>query len=239
MNVLPLPLSFMTERFIQNEPFSLARYGDGEMLCIMKTKGHNCDGHEYFRDLGIALANSLIQPKDYLHCIAPKVMHRKNGLTEASVAWIKKNSPSLEWYDSETILNASLAGELNPFLMAICSRRVMLVGPKYLRALPIYQEFVEVPRINAWLHYDEIRHAILKNAYQVDVILFCAGMTSKVLIWTLYDGLGKNRYLLDIGSTFDCFVGVLSRSYARRLKPEEIGRLRALNFGVNEFEVST
>lgn len=231
MIVNPLPIEILVNRLENTLPFSLVRYGDGEMLCILGKDGANCDGAEYgIPGLREALARTLTEPRNYLHCIAPKVMHRGNGLTQKSVAWIEKNAPSVEWYDSETILEASLAGELKPFIQAL--GKVMIVGPEHLRQIPIpFKVFVQVPKINAWLQYDKILYLIKRELYQVDTVLFCSGFLSKIAIWTLYNQFGETRNLLDIGSSLDMFCGVNSRSYARKRSVEEIQQLKLANFG--------
>ena len=34
-----------------NDPFHLSRWGDGEFLCMLGAKGHNCDDHDYTDEL--------------------------------------------------------------------------------------------------------------------------------------------------------------------------------------------
>lgn len=231
MNVQPLELSYFVDRLQAFRPASIARYGDGEFLAILGVQGENCDHSEYFSDLGAALRESLEHPRAYLHCLAPKVIHRKNGLTEAAFNWIQIHAPLVEWYDSEVFLSASLAGGLQPFVRALADKRVMVVGSRHLRTLPFKPEvFIEVPAVNAWLEYSRIKAAIQQAIYRTNVVLFCAGMTSKVLIYDLFPACGHNRFLFDLGSCFDMYCGVNSRSYARRLPPGEIARLKTLNF---------
>jgi hypothetical protein len=234
MNVLPLDLTFFTERLSRNEPVSVARYGDGEMLAVLGTKGSNCDGSQYFPDLSEALRQTLEVPRDYLHCIAPKVTSRKNGLTESSFHWITKHCPQVEWYDSEVFLNAMLAGTLAPLIEVIEAKEILVVGNTHLRKAPLhYQEFVEIPTLNAWLDYAFILDQVRARMHAANVVLFCGGMTSKVLIYDLYPTWGKTHFMLDFGSILDQAVGVLSRSYSRRLKQEERDALLHLNFPVD------
>ena len=40
--------------------FKFARYGDGEIACMMGQEGRNTDKHEYFPDLGKELMKSAI-----------------------------------------------------------------------------------------------------------------------------------------------------------------------------------
>jgi len=234
MKVHPLDISYLTEQLERKQPFSLVRYGDGEFYSILGASGANCDGAEYnLPKLRESLAHTLTEPRDYLYCIGPKVMNRKNGITEKSVEWIEQNAPSIRWHTSETILEASLAGNLKPLTQAL--GKVMIVGPVHLRGLPIpFKTFVQVPTINAWLHYDMILYLIRRELYQVDTILFSAGFVSKCAIWSLFPSVGETHNLIDIGSSFDSAVGVDSRSYSRKLTLEQKIRLSVLNFGISE-----
>lgn len=236
MNVLPLDISFFVDALAHNEPVSFARYGDGEMYAIFKMNGENCDHCQYFPELGEALATTLRQPYDYLHGIAPKVMrHRGNGITEASVAWIEKHSRVKEWYDTEVFLTASLNGNLKPFMDELKQKHVILVGNNRLIDVPFrYDLFIEVPPVNAWLSYQDIHDRIKADLYRVDVVLFSAGMCTKVLIHDFFPMCGQTKFLLDMGSIFDMYVGIDSRSYARNLTTKQKIRLMRDNFGVNE-----
>lgn len=66
---------------------------------------------------------------------------------------------------------------------------------------------------------------------QAEVVLFCAGMTTKVLMWELYPLLSRERMtLLDLGSVLDMYCGVDSRKYARQMPAAQKETLRRLNF---------
>ena len=233
MNVLPLELSFFVERLRQKEPVSYVRYGDGEFLAILGTKGSNCDGAQYFDDLAEALRETLESPRDYMHGIGPKILNRKNGLTQSSISWIEKHCPQIEWYDSEVFLTAMLAGQFYPLTNALRERKVLLVGNASLRQAPIpFDEFVEIPRLNAWLNYAATLDRIQSKMHSVNTVLFCGGMMAKVCLYDLFPTWGKTHFMLDCGSIFDQTVGVLSRSYSRRLKPEERETLNRVNFNL-------
>lgn len=232
ITVHPLPLETLVDKLNTFDPFTLTRYGDGEFLCVLSAPGQNCDGVKYnLPDLRESLSATLIHYQQYYYCIAPKVMSRKNGLTEKSVAWIEKHAPFIKWYDSETILNASVAGELKPFTQALKKRKVMLVGPAHLRSFPLpIKVFVEVPKVDAWLVYEDILRAVRRELYQVDTVLLCAGFVSKCLCWELHAMTKDSISVLDCGSTFDAYSGVYSRSYSRNRDAAEWDRLKRLNF---------
>ena len=236
MNVIRLPLSFFVDKLNAREPFAFARYGDGELQCALGMPGENCDGTVYASDLVAALRLTLTEPRNYLYAIGPKVTSRDNSFAKRAKVLLE-NCNVKEWHSTETFLNASLAGELGSFIAALQKRQVMLIGAAHLRkmeSLFSIQVFVETPQVNAWNVRETIAREIMRQSYQCDTLIFCAGMTSKVLTWELYPHLGATHTLIDCGSLWDMYCGMRSRSYARRLSDADIERLKRLNLGERE-----
>ncbi len=236
MNIAKLPLSYFVDKLRACEPVTFVRYGDGELSCMLGLPGHNCDGTPYTPDLGAALRKTVEQPKPYLYSIGPKVTARQNWFAKKAELYLAGHASAIAWHDSEVLLNASVAGELKPFVDALRRREVMLVGPEHVgtcEALP-WTAWVRVPLPGAWEAHARLKEEILREAYRVDVILFSAGMTSKVLIWELYDHLGGSKSLIDCGSLWDMYSGVDSRSYARKRTPDEKAYLAHVNIGSGE-----
>lgn len=237
MQIAKLNLDFFTEQLRIGNPTTFVRYGDGEFSAILGVTGKNCDGHDYFESLGAALAQTITESRAYNYAIGPKITSRDNWLTKKSLNWIEKHAKRIEWYDSEVFLTASLAGEFAPFIETLRPHRVMFVGAGRMMgwAMQTFGDktiFISTPLPNAWLSHIGILRLIQGAANNCDVILFSAGMTSKVLMWELFPALGKTHFMLDTGSLFDMYAGSLSRSYARKLSGEQIKRLRESNFGV-------
>ena len=55
-------LQKFTEKINQQENFSIVKFGDGEFFTMTTAdgNGHNCDGNQYFRDLGNDLLESYV-----------------------------------------------------------------------------------------------------------------------------------------------------------------------------------
>lgn len=243
MNIQPLALDMFTARLKSRNPFAFVRYGDGEFNAIFHMQGQNCDGHRYFPDLGDALAETLKQPRggDYVYAIGPKAA---KGMNIPVTRWLSRNAPELRWHDSEVLLTASLAGSLLPLVRVLNHRRVVIVGAAHLARLWEHglvrepQAHVITPDLNAWLDRRRIAQDVLRAANptnaarRADVVLFSAGMVSKVLIWQLYPLLGAEMCLWDTGSCFDVYCGKDSRSYARRMSAERKRELAIVNFGL-------
>lgn len=232
IQVNPLPLEFFTSRLQRSNPFSYVRYGDGEFNAIFNSPGHNCDGHTYFTQMGLELAETLITPRagEYLYGIGPKAARKMQG---SVTRWLTTYAPDVQWHTTETFVNASVAGELLPLMSALRKQRVLLVGGAHLRPVADYLDarLVTVPATNAWLRKALLRRQIENWIGDVRVVLFSAGMVSKILIWELFPKYSSHM-LWDTGSLFDMYCGKDSRSYARRMADEQKAKLTLQNFGV-------
>lgn len=236
-----LSIDFFTSRLARRNPIAYVRYGDGEFNAIFGRSGENCDGHTYFPMMGQQLALTLTQPRhgNYMYGIGPKAA-RSEELRDAVGAWISVNAQGVTWNTSEVFLHASLEGALLPLINGLRARRVMLVGNPHLSRLELGSDMVHVPSPakNAWLSKDRLRKEIISRMEerQPDVVLFCAGMVSKILIWELFPQWGKKVHLWDMGSVFDLYCGVDSRSYARRMRLAQKENLLRVNFGLESME---
>lgn len=184
------------------EPFSFSRYGDGEFNCMFGKAGANCDGHEYFEDLGERLNHAFLNPRGII------------AVQRYGYEQYKDQLGANVWADADILHRASIEGKLHMFHEALQGNEVVLVGPKHLREFRIYDEFIEVPLRNAWKDYFCILQQLKWTIGEGDIVLYCCGMMAEVLIWDMY----KDYYTqIDCGSLFDPYVGVMSRQYHKTL----------------------
>jgi hypothetical protein len=219
LKIQPLPLDFFVRSLEQNKPVSFARYGDGEWAAILGHKGANCDGHEYSPLLGSALRVCLYRKKGYVYGMQPYAV--KNMGREIA-GYIKRNNLVISWHNASVFHDANIDGQLSPFVRALRNKKCVVVGPDYMRGLDKqvvrYSDFIEVPRVNCFDAYDSIFAQLLKvaNSSSGNVFLFSASMASNVFIHQLYDQFGAANWFLDIGSLWDVYLGVNSRSVYQR-----------------------
>lgn len=207
-----LTFDIILEKIRKNEPFSYARYGDGEWNAILQKKpgGRNCDGHEYFPDLGLRLFEILeSEPQYYLGL--QRLASEQNIGDIRFDRLVAKN----KWVDNEIMHRASIKGRMNEFFDAIKDRYVILVGNIALRRLHFYAESIAIPDKNCWLEYERVKANIAHLVRPGAIVLYCASMMSEVLIDEFKD---CNLIQIDCGSVFDPYVGVNSRSYHSNLK---------------------
>lgn len=209
------------ENFLNTRhPFSFARYGDGEWKAILGDSGQNCDGHKYFPDLGLQLA-SIVKSQPEYYMGMQKLAKRLLGRRIDSFIGDTK----IEWINADLFHHASDKGRLKPFFKIFSASPVVVVGPQHLRGLDKYfavEHFVQVPQKNCWLEFETTLQQVsqILGDKKYHVVLFCSSMMSNVLIDRLYKKNGPHATLLDMGSVFDPYVGLKSRSYHQKILNE-------------------
>jgi len=204
-------------------PFSWSRFGDGEWNCILQKRpgASNCDGHEYFPDLGKKLKDIVESQPSYFIGLQ-NLAKTQNEDNEEFKRLVSIN----EWCENELLHRASIKGYLNEFIQTLDNKPVIVVGNESLKTLSIkYYDFVSIPDKNCWLSYPSVRERLLRNIIPHTVILYCASMMSNVLIDDLY-GMEYTTQI-DCGSVFDPYAGRNSRSYMKKLSLGEnlVGRI--------------
>jgi hypothetical protein len=208
---LPDVFDLICDKLRNREPFSFARFGDGEFNAIYGKKGANCDGHEYFPDMGKRLRQVLESKPNYIVGLQP--------LTLASERWqqIQQDFPGIDWVDADSIHNASIDGRLTELFEAELGMDQIVVGPSHLRKVSPY--FIEVPPVNCWTHFwqtvDNIMHELIYSKKGMACVSLCASMMSEVII---HEFRHSGHTFIDLGSVLDPYAGVKSRRYHHKLQ---------------------
>jgi len=197
------------EKIKNDECFSYSRFGDGEWNAIFNKIGQNCDGHQYFADMGERLRQVLSsKPKYFLGLQGLAVRQRGDE--------IFNNYPN-DWCSHNVFHRASINKKLNLFFEMLSEKNVVIVGPKYLKEIKkhfSYSDYIIVPDKNCWMSHDKILIKCKELIKEGDIVLFAASMMTNVLI----DELHNNKTtLIDIGSVLDPYVGKSTRSYHKKL----------------------
>lgn len=214
--------NYILGRLRENQPFSFSRWGDGEWEAVLNLKNQNevnCDGHQYFDSMRSELGNIIKKRVPYMLGMQRLAYHKMMG--RKIDQFLRANNlkaDDLWWVDADVFHDASLAGRITVFFDELKTKKVLLVGPAYLKEFRHFPfEFVEVPVVNCWTERERVMEKIndVIDSRPVDVILFCAGMTSNWMVDQLH---GKfSGFILDIGSLLDPFVGKNTRNYHNKL----------------------
>ena len=197
----------------KKENFSFSRWGDGEFGCLLHPSARrNRDGHQYFETLSEALKEVLLSRPEYLLGMQPKAIR---DMGEEINKWMDENKLSFDWINADILHNASRHDEMNDFCKALKQRRCIFVAPERLKkiAMKIGRGMVRVPLIDCWKWYRQIYTDICDLIEKDTVILYCAGMTSNVLIHHIWNDYKDTVSQIDCGSVFDPYCGLKTRQY--------------------------
>jgi hypothetical protein len=215
----PHPLSYYVGLLARDEPFSFVRYGDGEWSAVLGRSGANCDGHDYFPQLGARLSATLDDQYPYFYGLQYYGL-KLDG--RAIADYIRRRRISVAFHNADIFAFANVLGRLNPFIEALRRRPVAIIGPAHLKDLghvfPVAQ-FFEVPSKNCFLAADDVSRSIREwgKGREGVVYSFSASMAANVMIHDLYPDLGQTNWLLDLGSLWDVYAGVKSRGWFQSL----------------------
>lgn len=240
MNIINNPTIHYTQLLINRQPFTFARYGDGEWLTILNfNRRRNSNGCTFTPQLSAALQQVLKYQSPYYHCIlkiAKKeriIDNRQYGLSAIS-GWLEQNYITMDWYNGDVFLDDSLNGKFFPFIQAMREYRILYVGNERLRELNKagffdYTDYYQVPPLNAYDHRENILKGIMRiiDKKNIDFIGWSSGLAAKYFIEIVYQ---KYPHItqVDFGSMFDGYFEPLphikakpknntgSRSYIRK-----------------------
>lgn len=241
MKVKPLPLNWFVNQLKSNEPFTFARYGDGEWLTILGFYGmSNSNGCTFTKALSGDMRVALKYQNPYHHAIL-KIARRERPVPYggsqhpygASVIdkWLRENDVTLDWHDGDVLLEESLKGKLFPLVEQIREKRVLYVGNKRLRGINMrgvgffpYIFYIEPPSKDTHEVIDDVLYDIYKaiRKNKIDFIGWSSGLAGKVMIDEVYMRHPEITQI-DFGSMFDGYFRAMphvsplgSRSYIRK-----------------------
>jgi len=215
------PYAWWVEKIEREEPFTLCRYGDGELNGMIWTnrehgggRTRNGDGHTLRNpDLREALRQSIKQPPNdgnyYRSLWMDGNCRPKERLAREHLDCL---FPAVTWYNALPIHFANVEGRAYRFYQALRHQRrpVIVVGPPHLRHVSTvglfeYSGFVEVPYHSAFFDAERIVAEALACPPEA-LYTVHAGPAAPAIAWMLWKERGKTAAILDLGSIFDGYV---------------------------------
>jgi hypothetical protein len=202
------------------EPFTYARFCDGEWFSMLGRPGRNCDGHAY---LPGTLGRELRQSLEQLANLAQRLPNIYVGLLRDWLQgdvqyYLRANQLArrCHWVDCHLLLDGLRALSTKRLLLAIRDYH----GPKFLvanRRLRLVAKslgcrHVVVPQKNCYLKIDRAERACRFRG--PGLVLLCAGMAAECLIARLLPQNLQATYV-DCGHLFDAMVSHPSRAYTK------------------------
>lgn len=214
-------LDYYVDKLKKGEKFSLARYGDGEFLCMWGKKGGNSNGCAYTPELREALLESMkITDPNFIF-----------GMQRVLPADEKKAIEMwpVDWHDSEFLSEAVAEGKLFPLIEQLRKMKVAVISNTDVinTTSKIIYNFAgsRVPKSNAYEGREHLVNFITHKydpEIQPEVFLFSCGMAANALIGECH---GKtDAWLIDVGHIWDPFSGLMSRCDLEGKTQEDINR---------------
>jgi hypothetical protein len=198
-------LQGLTRLLRDRVPFTFTKFGDGELFCMSGRRGDNCDHHLYTPELRHALTRA------FQHLVQDSQVYVGQWYQKDLLRPFERQfgaTPRYVWY--QLLLLMKLTPELLDWYTALAEqrRRKVFVGPARLigaSQMLRCNRFVEVPLVNAFNRYREVREILQSDA--AEIFLFSAGMASKPWISDLLK-MRRSITCVDLGSALDpVFVG--------------------------------
>jgi hypothetical protein len=229
MKLVTLPLSAYVDEIKSLNTFSFARYGDGEWAAIFGKGKRNCDGNVYTQQLRNNLVASFIDaPNGKFQTGMQKMALRIWGRKIAH--WLKKRDISRPWHNADVFHTANQKGKLYPFVELLNDMPSVIVGPEYFKELPInFTNHIVTPRRNAETENKRIVDEMVELCGGT-ITVCCLGPCAASIIRQVYDIIGQDCWLLDVGSLFDPYV---KHGRTRRYFGNLTKEIKAKNLGRN------
>jgi hypothetical protein len=217
------PFEYYINKIRNNEHFRYSRFNDGELIAIIgqSPQGANCDGHQYFPEMGKELKDVLLNYRFSENYILESFDHWYNVLPyiKSVLHQLKSLNPELSFLYTDFI---RIAHEQEPqkfinLLEILKEKKLVIVGPSYLRKLEKHFdfEFIEVPLKNCYREKDRIIGEMKEICASGDnnFFLLSASMPANIIIDRFNNN--KNTYL-DWGSVWDTFFVDNEFSYIKK-----------------------
>lgn len=217
MTEYPIATDYLTYCIENKISIVFLKYGDGEYNCALNYNGHNCDNDRYTNKLSRGILNSF----KYL-VEKPNVLiggwHNKvvcdywQSLISSQIQWINYHSIIIDIKDFQYKNENDNLNNKIVFFKKIqdSSLNKIIICNKLLKKAEIFlktNKMIEVP-LNNWFDtqfyiiLNNILFILSQNTTEPNILIFAAGMSSKVLIAELYKKYPNNIYL-DFGSALD------------------------------------
>lgn len=203
-------LQYYVDKLKNGEKFSLARYGDGEMLCMWGKKGGNSNGCRYSPELREALLDSMKYKDDSSFIYGmQRVLPRDRERFE-------NEYPDIEFYDTEIFSEAVANGELYPLIEQLKKMDVVVISnieaiQGFVNATSdkLRFKYIVTPKSNTFDMQEELVKVINGLNDKPRIYLFSIGMAANAIIGELHGKI--DGCLVDLGHIWDPFVGLMSR----------------------------
>lgn len=221
MNKELLTYKDIVSNIANDVPFAWSRWGDGEWACMLpeaKSLAHI-----------VNVARMRRQPEDteimfeYAKKMKDILLSRPSYYIGVQRICIERFNEDIEPYysklekvcSSEMLHEASSRNWMQDLVDVLRTKRVCLVGPKYLSNLPFEFTHIVTREDDAWKEEERLINEVKKVQDSCDVFMYSVSFVSKILVDTFHS---NGNIHLDTGSVWDFYAGKKTRGYMKGLK---------------------
>jgi hypothetical protein len=222
LRIQPIKINNFVALLESDKPFSFARYGNGEWDCALGLGTGTGSGSQVFTDdLREAMRETILNNRGVMMGMQNTRYLTKCRLIRPIYTYLHQNEIVYSWYTGDVFHYASKNKEMAPLVNVLRKKKFVMVGPQWLENLSFVDEVIVIKEKNCWEDVDDIHKEL--SHYHDCVIGFAAGPTANVLIHRLH---GTNQ-LIDFGSVFDVYSGVITRKYHNEITDQhfEVNRV--------------
>ena len=223
-------------RIKNNEHFKYSRYNDGELIAIIGETPNraNCDGHQYFPEMGNELKDVLLNYRFNENYVLESFDHWYNVLPyiRKVLQHLKTSNPELTFLHTDfiRILHEEESEKYLQLLEELKKKNLVIVGPEYLSKLDKFFNFIHItiPVKNCYLDKNRIIKEIqeINDGCDDNYYLFSASMPTKIIIDKFKDD-NKNTYL-DWGSVWDTFFVSPEYNFIRKRSTSNLEKYKEI-----------
>tara|TARA_R110002012_G_scaffold113857_1_gene259984 strand:+ start:669 stop:1337 length:669 start_codon:yes stop_codon:yes gene_type:complete len=217
---------FILDEIDANRTFSLIRFGDGELQCIINTStgygGGNADGDPYLPKLGEYLKKMILNPTradSFHYCLNGEYFKGEVGKDlRKKGSWNDK----IKWQDAYVFIEALLDNKLDEFISRLNKNHSVLVGAKYMHKVDIdFDDKIEIAQRASFGESGRVIKELdeILSEEKKSIVVFTAGMSANVFVNEAFKKWGTQHTFIDLGSVLDSMVeSRIHRSYFSQLK---------------------
>ena len=223
VNEIDLPPSYYLDLIRNEKPFSFARYGDGEMILMFN--------YISVMDRNIGDLTKAIEPMkqifrnqyEYYHCKLNCTFHEHslkcfNVKLDDVFDFMGEVCPNMAFYNGEIWQDLSFDGKIEEITKVLNPYVPVFIGGKHLQNLQhingiTNMDLIAVNDRKAWDDFDLIKEQIREKIDNGSrMFCFSMGYPGKIMIDELYPETKDKCFMIDFGSLWDPYCGILSRS---------------------------
>lgn len=227
-------INWYADEILKGNPFSLARYGEGEWRVVIPAipvKKQNLYSEWRDEEAQDAMRHTLIEyhrHDRYFPAIWHQRAYAKDGRLNKIKTWLAENDlENIPWHDGRLWRRAVENDRVFAIVNAIRKQPLPLVvvGPDRVRHTMTKRfrmsKFIDIHPTHAYYDHDRIVERVL-SFDEPALISFSAGGTANILIHTLFPEIGDRSFMIDFGALWEGLSGKRVRPYQRALTRDRI-----------------